>query len=59
MANHASLSKKQVGALSRHLKRTLPDSIDKLVEDVGADDAFTLVLMSERLEKRVKENKDA
>lgn len=51
MANVASLSLKQVRALHKHLEATLGDSIDSLVEQVGEVDAFTLVLLKQRLTK--------
>lgn len=51
MANHASLSKKQATALRRFLKLKLGDSIDELVEELGQEDAFVLVLLHQRLER--------
>lgn len=53
MANYASLSRKQTRALQRFLKLKLGGSIDELVKELGQEDAFVLVLLSQRLERSV------
>ena len=52
MGNHASLSKNQAVALGRYLERTLPESADALIKDVGVEDAFTLLRLKERLKEK-------
>ncbi len=53
MANHASLSKKQVQALHKFLTAKLGDSVDDLIKEVGEADAFILVLLNVRLRERL------
>ncbi len=53
MANYASLSLKQVRALHKYLHMKLGDSVDGLIEEIGEADAFTLVLLKQRLETRL------
>jgi hypothetical protein len=50
MANYASLTEKQAGALSRFFDAHLDPSVDCLIENMGEEDAFTLV----RLNRRIK-----
>ncbi len=53
MGNYASLSLKQVKALHKFLDKTLGDSIDDLVKEIGEEDAFVLVLLKQRLGSRI------
>lgn len=54
MGNHASLSKNQAEALGRFLQKTLGDSVDTLIKEVGVKDAFTLVSLKERLVEKME-----
>lgn len=58
MANAASLSHKQARALSRFLTSKLGDSIDELVEEIGEEDAFVLVVLRRRLQETVSKEED-
>ncbi len=55
MANYASLSLKQVKALHKFLSKNMGDSVDGLVKEIGEEDAFVLVLLKQRLGKKIAE----
>ena len=59
MANAASLSDKQAKALLKFLTRFMPESIDEFVEDFGQGDAFTIVLLAQRLREKYPEDAEA
>ena len=48
MASHTSITKPQQLALHKFLEAKLPKSIDKLVDEVGQEDAFRLLSLKER-----------
>jgi len=51
MANQASLSNAQVRVLAAFLKKHVPASLDKLANEVGAEDALRLLQLKERMER--------
>ncbi len=51
MANFASLSKKQAGAILKLMRDTLPESADVTIKKYGVEDAFILLRLKERFEK--------
>ncbi len=57
MANHASLSKRQVSALAKFLELKLGDSVDDLIKEVGVEDAFALTQLKTRLVEKAAEDK--
>ena len=48
------MSEKQSKAVLSFINRHIPDSIDKLVEDIGQKDAFTILSLRERLVAKLK-----
>lgn len=55
MANHLSVSEAQTRALAAFFKKHMSKSLDALAKDFGAEDAFRLVQLNERIQKKAAE----
>jgi len=59
MANHASISRKQAGALYRFLDKYLDTSVDRMIDEMGVEDTFTLIRLRERLSPDAEDSPEA